>query len=105
MSYQYNRFRNIEDHASVLEALGHENQYFIQGALECLSEKCDYYVLKTKNQSGVYIVEYQIGTIYRQESSKGLTAALARAVSSLDAIHRSVTANTEQQNEESDRER
>ena len=92
MNYYYNRFKNIEDHAEVLAELGHENSHFIGAALEYMAEECDYFILKTKNQSDMYVVECQIGRIFRQETSKGLTTALARTVHSLDAIKKAVDA-------------
>jgi hypothetical protein len=90
--YYFNRFQNIEDHAEVLAELGNENSYFVAKALEYMAEKCDYFILKTKNQSDLFIVEYQVGRMFRQESSKGLTTALARTIHSLDAIKRAVEA-------------
>ena len=90
MNYYYNRFDNIQDHAEVLAELGHDNCYFVAKALEYLGEKADYFILKTANNSGMYLVEYQVGRQFRQESSAGLTTSLARAIHSLDAIKRAV---------------
>ena len=90
MEYSYNRFDCIQDHAEVLVNLGRENAYFVSKAIEYLGERTDYFLIKSANQSGMYLVEYQVGRQFRQESSAGITTSLARAIHSLDAIKRAV---------------